>query len=122
MIGREDGTLRNMTVAGPGTYIDELWAIAGGQNCFNDLPSSYGTISLESLLYRNPQVIIFFNPDSPPGVRRGSDFETWSALHNTDAVKNRDIYIIGGGYALIPGPRLTRLAIDLSNIALQAAK
>lgn len=122
LIGRETGTLRNMMVAGKGTYLDELWQIAGGINIFNDLSAAYSTINLESILYRNPQVIITFDPGQPPGVNRVTDFREWQPLQKINAVANKNIYVIGGGYALIPGPRVTRLAKDLTSIVSQVSR
>ena len=37
IIGREKGTIRNITVAGPDTFLDEMWQLIGGVNIFSDL-------------------------------------------------------------------------------------
>jgi len=51
IIGREQGTLRNITVAGNNTYLDEIWQLVGGSNCYADLPTRYGSFKLH--LYEN---------------------------------------------------------------------
>jgi iron complex transport system substrate-binding protein len=45
-------------VAGPGTFIDELLAIAGGENPFADLKAPYGPVSPEELLVRGIDLVL----------------------------------------------------------------
>ena len=45
-------------VAGPGTYIDELMAVAGGKNVFDDLGPLYAPVSMEALLDRDLDLIL----------------------------------------------------------------
>ena len=45
-------------VAGAGTYIHELMALAGGENVFADLDRRYGGVGPEALLARSPEVIL----------------------------------------------------------------
>ncbi len=45
-------------VAGPGTYIDELMALAGGKNVFDDLGPLYAPVSMEALLDRDLDLIL----------------------------------------------------------------
>ncbi len=116
MIGREKGTLQNITVAGSNTYLDELWKIVGGENCYADLPTRYGTISLESLLLRDPEVIIEFDMKRKRGVYRSDMSSEWDFLDNIKAVKQGNVFVIGGNHTLIPGPRLVLLAKDFSKI------
>ncbi len=116
MIGREKGTLQNITVAGSNTYLDELWKIVGGENCYADLPTRYGTINLESLLLRDPEVIIEFDMKRKRGVYRSDMSSEWDVLDNIKAVKQGNVFMIGGNHTLIPGPRLVLLAIDFSKI------
>ncbi len=116
MIGREKGTLQNITVAGSNTYLDELWKILGGENSYADLPTRYGTISLESLLLRDPEVIIEFDMKRKRGVYRSEMSSEWDVLDHIKAVKQGNIFVIGGNHTLIPGPRLVLLANDFSKI------
>jgi iron complex transport system substrate-binding protein len=116
MIGREKGTLRNITAAGKDTYIDKLWELVGGENIYADLPTRYGTINLESLLLRNPDVIIQFDMKKERGVFRADITQEWLDLKNLNAVKNKNIFVIGGNHTMIPGPRLVLLAEDFNKI------
>jgi iron complex transport system substrate-binding protein len=46
------------TIAGPGTFVDELISVAGGENAFSDLRQLWPQISLEEIVRRQPDVII----------------------------------------------------------------
>lgn len=48
-------------VSGPGTYIDEILALAGGDNVFADLRSPYTSVSPETLLTRGIEVVLVSN-------------------------------------------------------------
>lgn len=49
-------------VAGPGTYIHELFEIAGGDNAFADLGSLYAAVSVEEFLARHIDLVL--TPDA----------------------------------------------------------
>ena len=53
-------------VAGPGTYIDELMAVAGGKNVFDDLGTLYAPVSMEALLDRDLDLILLSNGLTTP--------------------------------------------------------
>lgn len=50
-------------VAGPGTFIQEILAAAGGENVFSDLEAQYGAVSPEEFLVRDIEVLM-----APEGV------------------------------------------------------
>lgn len=45
-------------VSGPGTYIDDLLSVAGGQNVFGDLGRLWAATSLEALFARHPDLVL----------------------------------------------------------------
>jgi iron complex transport system substrate-binding protein len=45
-------------IAGPGTFVDDLIRIAGGENVFADVRQLWPQISLEEIVRRQPDVII----------------------------------------------------------------
>jgi iron complex transport system substrate-binding protein len=45
-------------IAGPGTFVDDLISIAGGENVFADVRQLWPQISLEEIVRRQPDVII----------------------------------------------------------------
>jgi len=116
IIGREKGTLKNITVAGSNTYIDEIWGIVGGENTYSDLPTRYGAINLESLLMRDPELIIQFDMKRESGIYRADLTSEWDFLKNLQAVQKENIFVIGGNHTFIPGPRMVLLAKDFGKI------
>jgi iron complex transport system substrate-binding protein len=88
---------------GAGTFQDVLITVAGGENITSDI-DFYGQISLEELVARDPQVMIFSqsvwvttSPESV-GERPG-----WSQI---TAVANGSVFGIEGNWIDRPGPRL----------------
>ena len=116
IIGRERGSLRNISVAGDDTFLDEIWQLCGGVNIYDDMPIRYGNISLESLLMKNPDVIIEFDLEGGHNIRRVDKVSEWNVLNNLGAVKNHNIFVISGSHTLIPGPRMVMLAEDFTTI------
>ncbi|MSR22506.1 MAG: hypothetical protein EXR92_03015 [Gemmatimonadetes bacterium] len=45
-------------VAGPGTFLDELIQIAGGQNVFADLGALYAPVNVEEVIRRDPRYLL----------------------------------------------------------------
>lgn len=116
VIGRERGTLKNITAAGEDTFINEVWEIAGGMNLFSDLPSRYSAVNLETIITRNPEVIIEFDIDGVPDVRKTDDAKIWKQLDHISATANGNVFIVTGSHTLIPGPRLVLLAKQFRTI------
>jgi len=116
VIGREKGSVKNITVAGPNTYLNEMWELVGGINIFNDLANKYATVNIEEIIKRNPDIIIEFNMNSPEGITNIKPGIEWQYLYSVNAVNQKHIFEIGGNYSLIPGPRLVKLAKDFSQI------
>jgi iron complex transport system substrate-binding protein len=61
-------------VAGPGTYIDEVVSLAGGENVFADLGALYSAVSPEELRTRDIQVVLLsagaaYDRSLAPGAR-----------------------------------------------------
>ncbi len=94
--------------AGPGTFINDLITLAGGENIFNDANASWPEVSSEAIIQKNPDVMVF--PDMYMGV--GNFYQTIDAVKNRPgwqsitAVANDDIYEINADIISRPGPRL----------------
>jgi len=93
--------------AGPGTFIDELITLAGGQNILHDAISSFPIVNSETVIARNPDVIIF--PHMYMGTVPWGTYEDianrpgWNAI---TAIKNNNFHIIDASIISRSGPRL----------------
>lgn len=102
-------------VAGPGSHVDEMIRIAGGENVAADIGASYQQASLEALLERQPEVIVDTS-DNRPGAKRGRDAGSWSRYRFLPAVRTDRVYQVDPGRLVIPGlrlPSMTRLMAQL---------
>lgn len=115
IIGREKGTLRNIMVAGPGTFLDEMWTLAGGENVYADMTQRYTMITTESLIHRKPDVIIEFDTEQEHAVHSGFPKE-WTELYEESRPYH---FTVSGSHVLIPGPRMVLLAEDFQKVIKQ---
>lgn len=104
VVGREP-----LYVAGPGSHIDEMIAVAGGENIARDARSSYQLASVESMLERMPEVIVDTS-DNRPGALRGRESGAWGQWPFLPAVAARRVYWVDPARLVIPGPRLPDMA------------
>jgi iron complex transport system substrate-binding protein len=116
IIGREKGSLRNIMVAGNNTFIGEMWQLAGGHNLYPDLTTHYSMVSLESIIIRNPDVIIEFDSGQNRRITRDSEISEWELLKEVNAVKQGNLFLVSGNYIFISGPRFYLLARDFKKI------
>ncbi|WP_309492925.1 cobalamin-binding protein [Candidatus Hecatella orcuttiae] len=92
--------------AGPGSFAHSLIELAGGVNIFEDAATKYPEVSLETVLSRNPDVIIITPPDAPmPGVSP-EELKARPGWSEIEAVKNDRIYQIHPDLLSRPGPRI----------------
>jgi len=93
--------------AGKGTFANNLIEIAGGENIYSDTGIQYPEISLESVIDRNPDILIV-----PVGHGTGGNNLTYEyiigepRLRGVNAVKNGRVYGIDTGLSNRPGPRI----------------
>ena len=94
-----------LMTAGPGTFIDNLIHLAGGVNIASDAAAKYPVYNLETLIERNPEVIIisFWHGSIPASVEGVKSRKRWQ---NVEAVKNNRVYGINADLVSRPGPRI----------------
>lgn len=110
VLGKEEGSSRNIGISGPGAFINEIWEWCGGKNSFPDLPSSYGQVSREEVLVRNPDIIIEFKYNKNNSIEELEKSKNdWKDLKISAVGKNHIYHIVGPEY-IIPGPRMYLLA------------
>ncbi|MCU0288605.1 MAG: helical backbone metal receptor [Acidobacteria bacterium] len=108
IIGRNPDTLSNMYIIGAGDFLNELMAVAGGENAYQG-NISYPGISVESVIAMNPDVIIELSAFNE-GIKEENVLSLWQKFPFISAVKNKKITIIKDDLWLIPGPRVPLIA------------
>jgi len=53
-------------IIGAGSYLDQLATLAGGVNVFHDLSAASATVSIETIVARNPDVILVLSDSTAP--------------------------------------------------------
>ena len=114
---RTGGALTGVATVGGNTFLSELIEIAGGENIFADLHQEYPQVSKESLLKRQPDVVIEpYAADTLNENQKKQRLDEWQALGAIPAVQNNRIYFIHESTILKPGPRLAQIAQDLARL------
>ncbi|PCI72790.1 MAG: cobalamin-binding protein [Gammaproteobacteria bacterium] len=73
-------------------WIASLIKDCGGLNLFNKVKTAYPAVSMETVLVKNPKVIIIPHHSGSIGAKR----EIWKQWSSIDAVKNNRIYTLNG--------------------------
>jgi iron complex transport system substrate-binding protein len=105
-----------LSVAGPGTFLDELLTTAGGENVAAKLRRRYAMVEPEMLLSMAPDVVIQLIPDgekTPQVMEQAKRF--WAQMGNLPAVKNNQVYILTDWYSLEPGSHVGELAAKFAD-------
>lgn len=89
-------------VIGAGSYLDELAGLIGAANVFHDIAAASATVGLETLVSRDPDLIVVLRDSAtaePPGFIRRPE---WRAVR---AVRQARIVYLTGSLFARPGPR-----------------
>lgn len=100
--------------AGPKSFIGELLELAQLENIFDDVTLPSPQISFESVISRNPDIILF--PSNESGVAVAEQVEaivSRKGWENIPAVKKRAIYAIDGDRMSRCGPRIVEAFKEL---------
>ncbi len=95
-------------VVGSGNFMDEIIALAGGQNVTHDAGKGFFAYSLEKVVVRRPEVII-------AGRETGLSIRDKAVWRQMPAVRNNAIYSLGPEAAR-PGPRLVNALEQLASL------
>lgn len=98
--------------AGSNSYINDIIENANGTNIFIDIKEAYPIISEESIIAKNPDVILIpiSNGISVEDVKKRKGWQ------NINAVKNNKIYLIDDNLYSRPGPRVKDAVISLNKL------
>ena len=107
VISRENSSLRNIYAIGRESYLHEILDAAGAQNIYHDVHMSYPRVSVESMIERNPDVILDFHPGALMGESNNARelINPWLDLP-VNASREGRVYMITGDEFVRPGPRL----------------
>lgn len=114
IIDREAGGLGNLVAVGPGSWVDELLAVVGGDNVLAASGIRYPKISLEEILRAQPEVIL----DLSFPARK--EITAWNSV-DVPAVKNKRVIALSDAYLLAPSPRVKE-ALDKLAASIAAPK
>ena len=115
-VGRNmgSGSLSDVYIVGKNNFYDELINMAGGVNAYQG-DISFPAVSPEGMLQMDPDIIIDLVADL---YERGWDVDTikgeWRNIPNLRAVKDDSIYVLGGSYVVVPGPRFILMAEEIA--------
>jgi iron complex transport system substrate-binding protein len=96
-------------VAGPGSFYDDLLAMAGYVNVVASAQAAFAPLSLEFIVRADPDVIIELDPDGlqrPGGDARAR--EVWGIVGALRAVTNGRVHVLVGPEHYLLGPRIAQ--------------
>jgi len=93
---------------GRGSFVSELVELAGGRNAFEDVPGPSAVVSLEAIVAKSPDMVLYLGADSaaPTIARRPG----WSAIR---AVRRGRVIGVEGSQFNRPSPRIPEAVTEL---------
>ena len=99
ILDREAGGLGNLVAAGPGSWLDELLAVAGGENVLAASGVRYPKLSMEEVLRTQPEIIL----DASYAARAST--KEWTTI-DVPAVKAGRVVVLSEEFMVAPSPRV----------------
>jgi len=126
IVGRNPGELANLIGVGTSPYLGELLEIAGGRNVLRDSALPYPHISFESVVRRNPEIILdlsMMGDSSSTPVDEERLRQPWLSHQELTAVRNGTVFGMSSEALVTPGPRVAD-AVELirNKLFLRGAK
>lgn len=98
-----------LMTAGPNTFMDELIVTAGGINIAGDSPNPWPQFSMETVIQRDPEVIILTCYNKEEVMNR----KAWAGI---SAIKTGRVHEINPDIYSRPGPRLVDALVEMYNL------
>ncbi len=89
---------------GPGSFIHQLLELAGAENVAKDAGDAYPRLSMEAVLRRDPEILLFPSMGGAPLPE--SELAPWTKWSTMAAVKHRRLHFVPWALLNRPGPRL----------------
>lgn len=108
-VNRTPGTLADLYVATPGSYLVDLLAIAGGTSRVDRAPTGYMKLSKEAIFSLDPDVIIdlIHEANSPLS---GHSIDAWNDMPELRAVHEKHVYPLTDESIVHPSQLVVRTA------------
>ena len=120
VVGRTPGRLDDFMMVGGSSYLSELMTIAGGRNVFADSSQPYVKTSLESIVRRDPEVLIDMGEMAETiGVTESAKravVNLWGARPALKAVRDHRVFAVASDIFVVPGPRMVDAAQAFSEL------
>lgn len=98
-----------LTAAGPGSFMDELINLAGGENIAKDAEGEYPNFDQEQLIERNPDIYLAAKDTEDKTVE---SIKTRPGYEAINAIRNDKVYLLEPNIVSRPGPRIVE-ALEL---------
>jgi iron complex transport system substrate-binding protein len=126
VVGRSPNRLEGLVVVGRASYLNEVIALAGGENVFRDAVAAYPAVTLEEVFARNPDVILDMGDMSDTvnvtEDHRRSVVGLWQRMSVVAAVKSRRVFAVASDIYVVPGPRAVNAAQAIFDMLHPEAK
>ena len=120
IVGRTPGRLEGIVAVGKGSYLNNLMEIAGGRNVLADSVAPYPKISLETIIGRDPDVIVdmgdMANTTAVTEEHRKSVVALWHGQTSLKSVKNGSVFAVASDIFVVPGPRMVDAALAFARM------
>jgi iron complex transport system substrate-binding protein len=114
VVGRRTGTLTDIIAVGPGSYLHDVAAIAGGLNVLASAKLEYPRISMEAVISLAPDVIVDVGEmgASPADSERRRQITEglWVGQTLVKAVREGGVHAVHDEAFVVPGPRIVEVA------------
>ena len=95
-----------LMAAGKGLVINDIITLCGGRNIYQDIAAPTAKIGIESVVLRNPQVIIGSDPRGDTAETRQEMLDYWQQWPNLQAVRKRQLFSVNSNLIARPTPRV----------------
>ena len=109
-LGHAPGDFAGLMTAGPGTFLSEQVALAGGSNVFADVATLWPKVSQEALVRRQPALVLDFQSAPTDTARRAALVADWEKR----GFRAEQVRILDEDFLLKPGPRAAQAAARIA--------
>lgn len=120
VVGRTPNGLEGLMAVGKASYLNELIAVAGGVNIFEDAPAPYPKVSLEEVLARDPEVIVdmgeMADTEGVTDEQKQRVVRLWERYPSIAAVRRKAVFAVASDIFVVPGPRMVDAAREFARM------